>query len=320
MSGLARASRAPSPNAENADFLEAVLDGLGLPQKRIPPKYFYDEHGSRLFDAICALEEYYPTLTETGILRGRAPELARHVPEGSALVELGSGSSVKTRILLDALPALRTYVPVDISAEHLAGAAERLDAAYPNLAVTPLAADFTETLALPCELEDTPKLLFFPGSTIGNFSIPEAQAMLARLRTLPATCGLVIGVDLRKNVGVLLRAYDDASGVTAAFNLNLLARINRELGGDFDLASFRHQARWNDRDSRIEMHLVSRRRQRVTVGGRSFAFAEGESIHTEDSHKFSVPEFQAMAERAQWRPAEAWTDPDGLFSVHLLLP
>lgn len=302
------------------EFVASVLDGLGQTPKRLECKYLYDAEGSRLFDRICELEEYYPTRIETGILRDGAARLADLVPSGAALVELGSGSSIKTRILLDALPSLAAYVPIDISAEHLQTAAARLGRDYPDLTVHPVVGDFTGAIPLPAPLREQAKLLFFPGSTIGNFTVTEARALLSRLRRIPAVAGLVIGVDLRKDLGRLIRAYDDVEGVTAAFNKNLLVRINRELGGDFDLDGFSHEARWNEAQGRVEMHLVSLRPQRVRIAGRSFGFAGGETIHTENSHKFTRDGFRELAASAGWATREVRSDPEDLFSVHFLVP
>jgi dimethylhistidine N-methyltransferase len=303
---------------EAAEFRADVLHGLAQDPKTLPSKWLYDAEGSRLFDAICGLDAYYPTRTEIAILEDHAERLAEVAPDGAALVELGSGSSVKTRILLDALPDLGAYVPVDISAEHLHDAAARIRRDYPLLPVHPLAADFTAAISPPPSLDGLPKLLFFPGSTIGNFEEDEARALLAKFRELPEVAGLVIGADLIKDVDRLIEAYDDPEGVTAAFDLNLLARINRELDGAFDLDAFAHEARWNAARSRIEMHLVSLREQTATVDGHAFAFAEGESIHTENSHKFSPEGFREMAEAAGWSCREVWTDPQDLFSIHVL--
>ena len=309
------------PLTEQAtEFERSVLGGLGLPQKRLEAKFFYDEAGSRLFDRICELEEYYPTRTETGILRDHAHRLAPLLPESAALVELGSGSSVKTRLLLEALPRFTTYVPLDISAEHLRAAAARIAADYPVLGVEPLVADFTAPLAMPARLRDRPKVVFFPGSTIGNFSLPEAQALLSRLCRLSNVVALIVGADLRKDLNLLIRAYDDAAGVTAAFNKNLLVRMNRELGANFDLTAFGHKAHWNEEQSRIEMHLVSERRQVVDVAQHSFDFEAGETIHTENSHKFSVCGFKRLAKDAGWASADVWVDRDEWFSVHVLVP
>ena len=315
MSGAARAK--PQGFAD-PEFAAHVIDGLGRPQKRLAPKYLYDDAGSRLFDRICELEEYYPTRTETRILRDNAHRLSDILPADTALVELGSGSSVKTRLLLDVLPAISAYVPIDISGEHLGAAAKRIAADYPALRVRPVVADFTAAISLPRDLEAVPKLLFFPGSTIGNFTLPEAQSLMMRLRRLPNLAGFVVGADLVKDVDRLVTAYDDAEGVTAAFNRNLLVRMNRELDGEFDLEAFRHEARWNAPQSRIEMHLRSLRSQRVSVAGESFDFAEGETIHTEDSHKFTLDGFRTLARDVGWSPYEAWTDAASLFSVHVL--
>lgn len=303
-----------------SEFAAAVLAGLSQKQKRIEAKYFYDEEGSRLFDRICELEEYYPTRTEIGILREHAGELSRVLPENTALIELGSGASVKTRLLLDAVAEISTYVPLDISGEHLKAAADRIAAAYPKLRVLPLVADFTRDIALPPELTSVPKALFFPGSTIGNFTPPDAQTLLARLGHIPKVEVLVIGVDLVKDIDLLIAAYDDAEGVTAAFNKNLLHRLNGELGATFDIDAFAHGARWNAKQSRIEMHLVSRRRQSAEVAGRTFSFAKGETIHTENSHKFTFEQFGALADAAGWRVRDVWVDDASLFSVQLFLP
>lgn len=317
MSGAAQ----PLPRAQDdPEFLASVLDGLGRTKKRLECKYLYDAEGSRLFDRICDLEEYYPTRVETAILRDCAARLADVVPSSAALVELGSGSSIKTRILLDALPSLAAYVPVDISAEHLQAAAAQLGRDYPDLAIHPVVGDFTGAIPLSAHLREQVKLLFFPGSTIGNFSVTEARGLLSRLRRIPVLAGLVIGVDLRKDLERLIRAYDDAEGVTAAFNKNLLVRINREIGGDFDLDCFAHEARWNEAQGRIEMHLVSLRPQRVHIAGRSFDFAEGETIHTENSHKFTRDSFRDLAASAGWVTREVMNDPEDLFSVHVLVP
>ncbi len=300
-------------------FLGAVLDGLGRGQRTLPCKYFYDAYGSRLFDRICELDEYYVTRTELSLLETVAPAIAGRAGPRIGLVEFGSGSSVKVRLLLDTLNAPAAYVPVDISREHLLISARGLAADYPALAVVPVCADYTQPFALPELTGAAGRLGFFPGSTIGNFDPAAAATFLAGLRAaLEPGSGLVVGADLAKDPAVLCAAYDDAEGVTAAFNLNLLRRINRELGADFDLSGFTHEARWNAADSRIEMHLVSRRAQTVSVAGRRFPFAVGESIHTENSYKYSIDSFQALAARAGWTPAEAWTDPGRLFSVHYL--
>lgn len=313
----------PEPRREvgtGTGFARSVLLGLAQSQKRLEAKFLYDAAGSRLFDRICELEEYYPTRTETRILKDEAGRLASLVPEGAALVELGSGSSIKTRLLLDALPGFAAYVPIDISADHLATAGAAIAADYPALVVEPVVADFTAPFALPARLRDRPKVLFFPGSTIGNFAMPDARMLLGRLTHVPNVVALIIGVDLRKDPHRLIRAYDDADGVTAAFNKNLLTRMNRELDADFDLSAFDHDARWNELESRIEMHLVSTRDQSVRVAGGAFDFVRGETVHTENSHKYSVDGFRALAGAAGWSAADVWLDPDRLFSVHVLVP
>ncbi|MCR9138246.1 MAG: ergothioneine biosynthesis protein EgtB [Alphaproteobacteria bacterium] len=299
-------------------FAGSILAGLKAEQKTIESKWFYDAAGSQLFDRITALEEYYPTRTETGILKNRAAELAERTPEGAALVEIGSGSSVKTRLLLDTLPHLSTYVPVDISAEHLNAAAGRLADDYDALDVQPLVADFTQDFALPEATRAVPKLLFFPGSTLGNFEVDAGIALMKRLRRIDNVSAFIIGFDLVKQRDVLLKAYDDSEGVTAAFNLNLLTRINRELGADFDLDGFRHKARWREPESRIEMHLVSRTSQQVTIAGETIDFAEGETIHTENSHKYTPERFEKLAADAGWTMAELWTDAKSHFGVAVL--
>ncbi|NBC32188.1 MAG: L-histidine N(alpha)-methyltransferase [Alphaproteobacteria bacterium] len=299
-------------------FLDDVLHGLAQPQKWLPCKYLYDAAGSQLFDRICELPSYYPTRTEQAILSDRRHDIARLAGPGTALVELGSGSSVKVRTLLDALESPAAYVPIDISRTHLLAAAADLAGDHPGLPVVPVCADYTRPFALPPEAAGR-RLGFFPGSTIGNLEPEDARAFLAGVaETLEPGAGFVIGVDLKKDPAILHPAYDDPEGVTAAFNLNLLARINRELGGDFDRDGFVHEARWNDAAGRIEMHLVSRAAQTVLIAGHVFTFQDGESIHTESSHKHTLAGFRALAERAGWSPVAAWTDPDGLFSVHYL--
>ncbi len=300
-------------------FRADVLAGLALPQKRIPSKYFYDARGSRLFDRICDLDEYYPTRTEMAILRERAGEIAGLIGPRGFLIELGSGSSTKVRIILDALEQPAAYIPVDISRDHLLESARALAADYPGLPVRPVCADYTAAFELPEASDEHSRIGFFPGSTIGNFPPAEAGAFLARTAgTLGHGSALVIGVDLKKDRARLEPAYNDSEGVTAAFNLNLLARINRELDGSFDLSGFRHEARYEAAKGRVEMHLVSRRAQMVRVAGRAFAFRAGESIHTEDSCKYSVDEFVALASANGWHAERSWTDPEELFSVHFL--
>ncbi|GJE01001.1 L-histidine N(alpha)-methyltransferase [Methylobacterium isbiliense] len=309
----------PLADPHSRVFAEDVLAGLRAPRKHLAAKYFYDRQGSALFEAITRLPEYYPTRTEFGILERDGPAIAAEVAPGSALVELGSGSTQKVRRLLPHLRDLAAYVPVDVSEEFLRSEAEDLRADFPHLRVEPVAADFTQPFALPEDLAGLPRAGFFPGSTIGNF---EPQAAAALLRHVAATFGagarLIVGVDLVKDKAVLDAAYDDAAGVTAAFNLNLLTRINREIGADFDLDAFAHQAFFDPDHSRIEMHLVSRRAQTVTVAGIPIAFASGETIHTENSYKYTVESFRALARSAGWEGRAVWTDPDRFFSVHAL--
>lgn len=300
-------------------FLDDVLEGLAQSQKKLSSKYFYDERGSKLFDDICALTEYYPTRTETALLQTHAAEFATLIGANASVVEFGSGSSTKIRILLDALETPAAYIPVDISREHLLESAKALAGAYPDLPVVPIAADYTQPFDLPEISGEAVRIGFFPGSTIGNFTRDAAAEFLRAAATdLGADNGLLIGVDLRKDVDVLHAAYNDAAGVTAEFNLNVLRRVNRELGGDFDLDAFTHDARWVAEKGRIEMHLVSERDQRVRVNGHSFTFAAGETIHTEDSHKYDIAEFHALAAEAGWRAFRHWTDEDDLFSLHYL--
>ncbi|WP_374468269.1 ergothioneine biosynthesis protein EgtB [Phenylobacterium sp.] len=300
-------------------FEDDVLEGLARPRKSVPPKYFYDAEGSRLFEAICELAEYYPTRTETALLGRIAPEIAAAIPDGAALVEFGSGASSKTRLVLDAAPQLAVYAPVDISPEALAAAARAIAADYPGLTVAPLVEDFTRALELPRAASGRPVVGFFPGSTIGNFTPGEAQAFLAGARRLLGEgAAFVVGIDLVKDAGTLVAAYDDGLGVTAAFNRNLLARMNRELDADFDLDAFAHRAVWNADESRIEMHLESTKAQTVHVAGRAFAFSAGETLHTENSYKFTVDGFARLAERAGWRLEREWVSPAPAFAVVLL--
>ena len=302
---------------EARELAEAALEGLRAHPKGLSPKWFYDAHGSDLFEQITALPEYYPARTERAILETRLDEIADHVPDDAVLVELGSGASVKTRLLLDGLPQLSGYVPIDISETFLLETASRLRADYPNLAITPVVADFMAPITLP-DLGGRPVVGFFPGSTLGNLDNRGAVELLGRLRAWPDHAALILGLDLVKPVEVLEAAYDDAQGVTAAFNLNLLTRLNREAGADFDLSGFRHKAVWNDAAQRVEMHLESLRAQEVRIAGKPITFAAGETIHTENSHKFSPETLSAMASRAGWEIAGILTDPDELFAVAML--
>jgi len=299
------------------DFAADVLAGLNAIPKAVPPKYFYDLAGSALFDRITQLPEYYPTRCEIGILQDNAPAIASMFPPGSALVEFGSGSSRKARILLSAAATIEAYVPVDISGDFLQQDLVQLKRDLPHLIVHPLVEDFTKPFALPPALAGLPRIGFFPGSTIGNFEPEEARGFLRHIGAMLGLAALlVLGIDLDKDGDTLFRAYNDAEGVTAKFNLNLLTRINRELGGDFDLGAFRHKAFFNRARSRIEMHLESVRRQCVRIKGETIEFSAGETIHTENSYKYTVESFQALARGAGWAPVKVFTD--GKFAVHVL--
>jgi dimethylhistidine N-methyltransferase len=305
----------------SAAFESDVREGLSRPQKTLPPKYFYDEVGSALFEAICRTPEYYPTRVETALLAKVATELAPHIPPGAALVEFGSGASEKTRLILDAAPTVDLYVPIDISVEALTAAAVRIATTYPRVRVAPIAADFTRPLH-QAALDGAPAVVgFFPGSTIGNFTPAEARRFLMGAHTLLGPrASFLIGVDLVKDLDVLRAAYNDAAGVTAAFNLNVLTRMNRELGGDFQLDRFAHRAIWNADLSRIEMHLESLGAQTVRVADRAFRFKYGETLHTENSHKFTVAAFTSLASSAGWRVGACWTSCDQPFAAFLLEP
>lgn len=305
---------------ELGSFREEVLCGLRKAQKELPSKFFYDERGSQLFEQICALDEYYVTRTEVGIMRDHAHEMAERLGRHCLLVEYGSGSSTKTRFLLDHLLQPAAYVPIDISKEHLIQAAMALAAAYPDLEVLPVCADYTTDFALPTPATPAARrVVYYPGSTIGNFDREPAQHFL---RHIAKVCGpgggLLIGVDLSKDPVKLHHAYNDWEGVTAAFNLNLLARINRELGADFLLDRFRHYAFYNPREGRVEMHLVSLASQTVNMGDAAFSFEIGESIWTESSYKYRLAEFADVAGAAGFVVAEVWIDPQKLFSVQYL--
>ena len=303
---------------EHETFLADVIAGLSDNPKRLGAKYFYDAAGSLLFEEITGLPEYYPTRTEMGILRGA--RLMGELAPGTALVEFGSGSTAKVRVLLDAAPSLAAYVPVDISAEFLGAEATRLQDDYPHLKVLPVAADFTSLFELPPQVRGRPLVGFFPGSTIGNFEPHEADAFLRRAaRILGPSSRLIVGVDLVKDERVLHAAYNDAAGVTARFNLNVLVRINRELGGNFDLSAFTHRSIYNRDRHRIEMHLISRKAQNVRILGNNFSFRPGESIHTENSYKYSFERFTALARSSGWSVRKSWTDSARMFSVHALV-
>ena len=299
-------------------FAEDVIEALSQKPKRLSPKYFYDATGSELFEQITVLPEYYPTRTELGILRDRSDAIAGRIPDGAALVEFGAGATTKVRLLLERCD-FGAYVPVDISGDFLNAQADALRKDFPDLDVYPVAADFTAPFALPAAIAGMPKVGFFPGSTLGNFEPHEASAFLrSARRILGDGAQMIIGVDLEKDERVLYDAYNDSAGVTARFNLNVLVRINRELGGNFDLSAFTHRSIYNRDRHRIEMHLISRKAQSVGVLGRNFSFRPGESIHTESSYKYSLERFTALARGADWKVTESWTDSARMFSVHVL--
>jgi L-histidine Nalpha-methyltransferase len=303
----------------NWALIEEIVRGLKESPKHLSPAFFYDERGSQLFEQICTLPEYYLTRTETRILQAHASEITERLGSAVLLVELGSGASTKTRRLLDRLQQPAAYVPVDISRKHLFAAARAIAGAYPHLEVLPVCADFTQPFDLPTPgVPISRVVVFFPGSTIGNFDPPEAQALLRVMRGIAGEGGgLLIGYDLVKDTGVLERAYNDSAGVTAEFNLNALVRLNREMGADFDLGRFRHEAVWLPAPaSRMEMRLVSECAQEVTLGGETVAFHEGERLVTEHCHKYTLESFTAMARAAGWDSQALWTDERGYFNVH----
>ena len=305
-----------APSEEN--FRDAVFAGLGQERKTLPCKFFYDAKGSALFEAICEVPEYYLTRTEIAILEDNADDIAARLGRHCRLVELGSGASRKVRILLNALDAPAAYVPVDISREHLREAALALAGDFPGLPVIAVCADYTKPFPLPPLPGAAGKRVgFFPGSTIGNFE-PEAVVRFLRncAELLGPGCEMLIGADLKKDPTILNAAYNDRAGMNAAFNLNLLERINRELDGDIDVDRFEHLAFYNAEEGRMELYLRSLAEQSATIAGRRFRFAEGERIHTENSYKYAIPELQALAARAGFRPLHTWTDKATLFSVH----
>ena len=317
MVAFARSRRLQPQPVDDSTFEADVLAGLNATPKRLPPKYFYDGAGSVLFERITELPEYYPTRCETRILRDHARDIAKLVPQGAALIEFGSGSSKKARIMLRALPKLAAYVPVDICGEMIEQEALELRPDFPGLKVLPVTADITQNFALPEPAKTAPvRVGFFPGSTIGNFEPHEAAAFLRNAsRILGTGATLIVGADLIKPADVLNAAYNDAEGITARFNLNLLVRINRELGGTFKLDTFEHHAFYNRERHRIEMHLASLKRQKVKVAGETIDFRAGETIHTEDSYKYSIESLGALARGAGWQPVGAWTDERNYFSI-----
>ncbi|RTL76407.1 MAG: L-histidine N(alpha)-methyltransferase [Bradyrhizobiaceae bacterium] len=306
------------PSSVDPAFARDAISGLSQYPKKISPKYFYDEIGSHLFERITLLPEYYPTRTELRILREHGTDIADSIPENAALVEFGAGATTKVRLLLETCE-FGAYVPVDISGDFLTEQARILRSDHPQLKVYPVAADFTTAFPLPHEIQNMPKVGFFPGSTIGNFDPTDAEAFLRSARAiLGRGAAMIIGVDLEKDEDTLHAAYNDATGVTAEFNLNVLERMNRELGANFDPATFDHHALYNHHLHRIEMHLISRKAHAVRMLGRTFSFGADESIHTESSYKYSVTRFQKLARSAGWMPDRVWTDVRDMFSVHAL--
>ncbi|MBI5265283.1 MAG: L-histidine N(alpha)-methyltransferase [Bradyrhizobium sp.] len=306
------------PDEQTIAFAREATRDLAQHPKRMSPKYFYDAAGSELFEAITRLPEYYPTRTELSILTEYGSEIAAIIPRHAALVEFGAGATTKVRLLLRRCD-FSAYVPVDISTDFLNMQAEGLRKDFPALAVHPVGADFTAPFALPAAVSNMPKVGFFPGSTIGNFDPLEARTLLLSAREiLGKDAQMIIGVDLEKDERVLYDAYNDSAGITARFNLNVLVRMNRELGSNFDLSAFSHRAIYNREQHRIEMHLISKKRQTVRMLGTSFSFRPGESIHTENSYKYSLERFSALARGAGWGVKKSWTDQAKMFSVHAL--
>jgi dimethylhistidine N-methyltransferase len=302
--------------SQHEAFRADVLAGLSQRQKTLSSRWLYDQRGSELFEDITRLDEYYLTRTETAILRRHAGEMAALCGERVVLLEYGAGAAIKTEILIGALKAPRMYAPIDIAADFLAQTVERIRDRFPELPTRPIITDFTVDFDIPADIPAERRAAFFPGSTLGNLGPSEAAALLRRMRQHVGHGGkAIIGVDLRKDIQTLIAAYDDKQGVTAEFNLNLLARINRELEGDFALEAFAHEARWNERESAIEMHIVSLKPQVVSVAGSRFAFAQGETIHTETCRKFDAAGFAHSAQRCGWRVDKIWSDPAELFAV-----
>jgi len=307
-----------SPAPADSSFKQDVIHGLTQDQKVLPCRWLYDERGSELFEEITQLEEYYPTRTETKILRAYAADMADKLGPQATIVEYGAGASVKTRILLDALEDPSAYIPVDISEEFLQDSAAALQKDYPDLEIQPVVADFLSPIDLPADNSSGIRGGFFPGSTIGNLSDAEILGFMTRARKdLGPDAQLILGVDIKKDPKILIPAYDDAKGVTAEFNLNILKRINRELGADIDVQAFSHEARWNEEQSRIEMHLVSERDQTADICGQEIVFRKKESIHTENSRKFQISVLEDMVAECGWELAAEWFDDNKLFSMLL---
>jgi len=297
-------------------FRADVALGLSQDRKRLPSRWLYDNRGCEIFEEITRLEEYYPTRTETAILRGNAREIADFCGEKAVLLEYGAGAGIKTEIVIDALDRPKLYVPIDIAGEFLDETVVRMRERFPELQTLPVVADFTQEFEIPRGVPAAPRSAFFPGSTMGNLDAHECKRFLRQVRRHVGSRGTaVIGVDLKKDLATLLPAYDDREGVTAAFNLNMLTRINRELDGDFSVERFAHEARWSEAESAVEMHLVSLRDQLVTVGGQRFAFRAGETIHTESSRKYDVRSFMEVVEEGRWRVSAVWSDADRRLAV-----
>lgn len=313
-------SPTPASLQDENEFLNSVIAGLRRQPKSIPPKYFYDARGSHLFDLICATPEYYPTRTETAILERHGAEMATMLGTSCLLIELGSGSATKTPLILKHLENDAAYVPIDICASHLHHSTQRLQAMFPRIAMLPLCADYHHLPPHAIKRQaGRRRVVFFPGSTIGNCTPDEAVLLLRQLATLVGPeGGLLIGLDARKPSAILNAAYNDAAGHTAAFNLNLLTRMQCELGAQLDVTQFAHRAFYNEALGRIEMHLVSQCSQTIRLDGEAFEFAAGETIHTENSYKYSTPEFKHLARAAGWHLQSTWHDGDELFNVHYL--
>ncbi|MDZ7755559.1 L-histidine N(alpha)-methyltransferase [Rhodohalobacter sp.] len=314
---MGTAAQVQEKNVNNS-MSEEVLAGLSKSQKTLPSKYFYDKRGSALFEDICELDEYYLTRTELEIMNGNIDAIAAKLGENIQLIELGSGSSVKTRLLLDHLNSINSYIPVDISDDFLAEVAENLQGEYPVLDIIPVAADYTQPFELPRTKPGVRKIAYYPGSTIGNFTKENAAEFLALIADLAGEDGgLLIGFDLLKEKETLVDAYDDSKGVTAEFNKNILLRLNRELNANFDLDLFEHRAVFNEEKSRMEMHLESKADQFVNISDAQIHFEKGETIHTENSHKYSLESFKELTE-SHFRTVETWTDPESMFAIQFL--
>ncbi|QAY95665.1 L-histidine N(alpha)-methyltransferase [Methylovirgula ligni] len=308
--------RVDDKTRQHEAFRADVIAGLSQRQKTLPSRWLYDDRGCELFEAITHLDEYYPTRTETAILAENAREIADFCGAQAVVLEYGAGAARKTEILLEALAAPRLYVPIDIAADFVMETSTRVRDRFPGLKVQPIAADFTSDFNIPVTVPARQRVAFFPGSTIGNLNEAETNGFLRRMRHHVGALGrAIIGADLKKDVATLIAAYDDGAGVTARFNLNLLARINRELAGSFRLDQFVHEARWNDAESAIEMHLVSLKRQSATVAGQSFQFRAGETIHTESSRKYTLDGFAKLATNNGWQASKIWADAERRFAL-----